>query len=240
MDKTGKIYSILEKRYGKQNWWPVTEQGEISPEYASGKRTGKQKLEIIFGAILTQNTSWKNVEKAIINLNKKSLVNIKKINSINQNKLANIIRSSGYYNQKAKKLKLFCDYLIKNYDGDLKKLLSKNEKDLREELLRIHGIGEETADSIILYAAEKPVFVIDAYTKRIFSRIGICSEKISYGELKKLTSESIRKNTKVYNEYHALLVKLGKEICRKKPLCWICPLNKICDYAKKRFVKELT
>ncbi len=234
MDKTAKIYSMLEKRYGRQNWWPVTLDGELMPKYVSGKRSGKHKFEIIIGAILTQNTSWKNVEKAIINLNENNLIDVSKINKTGKGKLAQLIRSSGYYNQKAKKLKEFCKYLVENYQGDLKKLFSKNTGELRRELLKIHGIGEETADSIILYAAEKPSFVADAYTKRIFSRIGVCNEKIRYNELQKLITKNIRKNTGLYNQYHALLVTLGKEICRKKePMCNACPLNKICKYWKR-------
>jgi len=224
-----KIYKTLLKSFGPQHWWPVTEEREITPKYHKNiNLSEKQKLEIIFGAILTQNTNWKNAEKAIINLNKHNLINTKKIINIKNKKLALIIKSSGYHNQKAKKLKNFCDFLLKNYNGNLDLFLKNKIRKLRSELLNINGIGPETADSIILYAAKKPIFVIDAYTKRIFSRIGY-KEK-TYDELQKLFMENIPKKENLFNEYHALLVELGKNTCRKKPLCEKCPINQHCNY----------
>ena len=167
------IYNTLLKAYGNQNWWPVTLDNETIPEYHKNiKLTEKQKLEICFGAILTQNTNWKNVEKAIIQLNKNNLININKIIRVNNKKLAEIIKSSGYHNQKAIKLKNFCLFLMNNYNRNIEKLFSNSITKLRSELLSVNGIGPETADSIILYAAKKPIFVIDAYTKRIMNRIG--------------------------------------------------------------------
>ena len=222
-----KIYNKLFKAFGSQGWWPVTKEGKIIPKYHKKiNLSEKQKLEIIFGAILTQNTSWKNVEKAIINLNKNKLIDVKKINKINTKKLAKIIKSSGYHNQKAERLKVFSDFLIKNYNASLKRLFNKNISELRKELLSIKGIGDETADSIILYAAEKPIFVIDTYTKRVMRRIGFKKDK--YDELQNLFMNSLKKDNKLFNEYHALLVKLGKDYCRKKPLCTECPVNELC------------
>ena len=227
-----EIYEKLHEAFGSQGWWPVTRYREIIPKYhQSNDLTEKQKLEICFGAILTQNTSWKNVEKAIINLNKNDLINIKKIIKIDDKRLAEIIKSSGYHNQKTKKLKNFCNFLSKNYNGSLNLLLEKNIDELRQELLSVNGIGPETADSIILYAAKKPIFAIDAYTKRIFNRVGYKNE--TYDKLQKLFMESLQNNERLFNEYHALIVELGKNICRKKPLCEKCPINKHCDYYKK-------
>lgn len=232
MDNLLKIYNQLYSSFGQQNWWPVTEKGRIHPEYSSGPKNEKQQLEVIFGAILTQNTSWKNVEKAIVELNKNNLIDINKINQIEQEKLAKIIKSSGYHNQKAKKLKNFCHFLFKNYNGSIKDLFKKEVNELRKELLSVNGIGPETADSIILYAAKKPVFVIDAYTKRIMSRIGY-KEK-TYDELQNLFMQNLPSSERLFNECHALLVELGKRICRKNPLCSECPINSHCAYHKKR------
>ncbi|MDP3764918.1 MAG: endonuclease III domain-containing protein [Nanoarchaeota archaeon] len=225
------IYLKLLNNFHEQGWWPVTPEKSVKPIYHYKKPLSeKQKLEIIFGAILTQNTSWKNVEKAIINLNKNKLIDIKKIIKIENAELAEIIKSSGYHNQKAKKLKNFCEFLFKNYNGSLKKLFQNNIKKLREELLSINGIGPETADSIILYAAKKPVFVVDAYTKRIMNRIGY-KEK-TYEELQKLFMQNLPNSEKLFNECHALLVELGKKICKKEPLCEKCPVNGCCNYYK--------
>jgi endonuclease-3 related protein len=215
-----EIYSILYEKFGKQKWWPTTLEGELHPSYHGKNINSKQRFEIIVGAILTQNTSWKNVEKAIINLNKQKLIDINKIKKINKNKLAKLIKPSGYYNQKAGKLKAAAEFF------------SKNKTPTRDELLEVKGIGPETADSILLYAYSKPIFVIDAYTKRIFSRIGICKSKCDYSELQGIFHKSLPKKAKLYNEYHALIVELAKQNCRKKPECKTCPIKSIC----KRFI----
>src|SRR3989344_3422409 len=194
------VYTQLHSRFGNQNWWPVTLEDEITPKYHKNIRLNeKQKLEICFGAILTQNTNWKNVEKAIVQLNKNNLININKILKINNKKLAKIIKSSGYHNQKAIKLKNFSLFLFKKYNGNLDLFFKNNIKKLREKLLLINGIGPETADSIILYAAKKPIFVIDAYTKRIMNRIGF--KENSYEELQKLFMDNLELNEKLFNEY---------------------------------------
>ena len=232
-----KVYTKLLDHFHPQGWWPVTPEKSVKPIYHYKKPLSeKQKLEIIFGAILTQNTNWKNVEKAIINLNKNKLIDINKIIKIENKKLAEIIKSSGYHNQKAKKLKNFCEFLLRNYKGNLKKLFKNNTEKLRKELLSVNGIGPETADSIILYAAKKPVFVVDAYTKRIINRIGY-KEK-TYEELQRLFMQNLPDNEKLFNEYHALLVELGKKICKKEPLCKKCPINKDCNYYKNIYKQE--
>ncbi|MBI2558915.1 endonuclease III domain-containing protein [Candidatus Woesearchaeota archaeon] len=230
MNKIHAIYDVLFSNFGPQRWWPVTKEGKLHPEYSGGPRNEKQQLEVIFGSILTQNTSWKNVEKAIAELNKNNLIDVKKIIRIENKKLAGIIKSSGYYNQKAKKLKNFCGFLLKKYNGELKSLFKNNIEKLRSELLSINGIGPETADSIILYAAKKPIFVIDAYTRRVMHRIGYKQDK--YDELQKLFMSSLENSERLFNECHALLVELGKDICGKEPLCGICPVNGFCNYYK--------
>ncbi|MBR9691916.1 endonuclease [Candidatus Woesearchaeota archaeon] len=206
MNKIRKIYDILYKKYGPQKWWPI--------------RTKNKQFEVIIGAILTQNTSWKNVEKALLNLEKENLISINKISSTRVDKLAGLIKPSGYYNQKAERLKLSANFF------------SKNKKPTRKQLLAVKGIGPETADSILLYAFNKPIFVIDAYTKRIFSRIGLCKDRCEYNELQNIFHKALPKNTKLFNEYHALLVELAKQNCTKKPDCKSCPISKFC----KKFI----
>ena len=226
------FYKNLYSHFGPQNWWPVTIEGDESPKYHKNiKLTEKQRLEICFGAILTQSTSWKNAEKAIIELNKKNLIDAYKVLKIKKQKLAQIIKSSGYNNQKAKKLKNFCQFLSKKYEGRLQKFFQSGIAKLRQELLSVNGIGPETADSIILYAAKKPIFVVDAYTRRIFSRMGFMEE--DYDGLQSLFHENLPESEKLFNEYHALIVKLGKSTCKKVPLCMKCPLKRHCSHGKK-------
>ncbi len=226
-----QIYGELLNEYEPQGWWPIVNDKTLLCEYHNNApRDETEALEICFGAILTQNTNWKNVEKATIQLNKNKLININKILKINNKKLALIIKSSGYYNQKAKKLKNFSLFLFNNYNGNIEKLFKNSIEKLRNELLSINGIGPETADSIILYAAKKPIFVIDAYTKKILNRVGFKEE--TYDELQNLFMNNLKLNEKLFNEYHALLVELGKNICKKSPLCGKCPINKLCNYCK--------
>ena len=226
-----RLYSALCSHFGPQHWWPVTKEGDLEPKYHKKiKLNSRQKLEICFGAILTQNTSWKNVEKAIIQLNKNNLVNTEKILKISRKRLAKIIRSSGYHNQKAKKLKNFSYFLLKNYNGNIESFFKNDIEKLRKELLGINGIGSETADSIILYAAKKPIFVIDAYTKRFYSRFFDEKKDLKYDELQEIFEKSLKKDEKLFNEYHALIVELGKNYCKAKPLCEKCPIRKKCSY----------
>ncbi len=220
MNKIAVIYKKLLKAYGNQKWWPTTLEGELHPSYHGNGINEKQRFEIIAGAILTQNTSWKNVEKAIISLNKTKSLGINKIKKISKSKLASLIKPSGYYNQKAERLKIVADFF------------SKNRNPTREQLLAVKGIGPETADSILLYAFSKPVFVVDAYTKRIFSRIGLCKGKCGYDELQEIFHNNLPKKARMFNEYHALIVELAKQRCSKKPNCKKCPISAYC----KKFI----
>ena len=208
-NKLIRIYKKLYKYFGPQNWWPA-----------------ENSFEVIIGAILTQNTKWANVEKAIANLKKEKYLIPQKLYNIKKSTLARLIRPSGYYNIKAKRLKSFIDFLFENYSGDIKKMFKKPVGQLRQELLEIKGIGPETADSILLYAGDKPVFVVDAYTKRIFSRHGIIGEDSGYQKIQDLFMAGLPKDTKLFNEYHALIVKLGKDFCLKTaPRCSDCPVK---------------
>lgn len=202
-------YSTLFKRFGPQGWWP-----------------GKTRFEVIAGAILTQNTSWSNVEKAIKNLKARHLLTPEAIHSLEVKELAEYIRPAGYFNIKAKRLKNFTSRLFTDYGGDLNRLLRKKTGTLRHELLSINGIGPETADSILLYAAGYPEFVVDAYTKRIFFRHGLAEKDAAYEDLKSLFMENLPPDTGLFNEYHALMVKTGKDFCKNRsPLCGECPLK---------------
>jgi endonuclease-3 related protein len=215
------IYNKLLNAFGPQHWWP------IKGEYKQRNLSEADRLEICIGAILTQNTSWKNVERARGNLHKNKLIDLKQLASIKENKLANLIKCSGYYRQKAKKLKIFSEHVLKS--GSLKNFFAK--ENLRNELLSVWGIGPETADSIILYSAEKPIFVIDAYTKRIMSRLGVCRPDVDYHELQDFFHKKLPRDEKLFNEYHALFVELAKRNCKKMPECRTCPLKKDCDFA---------
>lgn len=208
-----KIYKKLLSTFGPQGWWPAS-----SP------------FEVAIGAILTQNTNWKNVEKAINNLKKNNLLIPKKLKEIDDKKLSTLIKSAGYYNQKSKKIKEFVKFLIEKYGGDMSRMGEEDPEKLREEFLKIKGIGKESADSILLYALEKPVFVVDAYTYRIMLRHGLIYEDITYDELKETFEKNLSKDVKIFNEYHALLVKVGKEFCKKSlPRCNDCPLEEFLE-----------
>ena len=206
-----KIYNLLFEKFGPRHWWP-----------------GDTRLEIIIGAILTQNTAWTNVEKAVKNLKKARLLNVKALSMIPKKRLAGLIRPTGYYNIKAGRVKNFLKFLNTRYNASLKRMFGTETGALRDELLNIKGIGPETADSILLYAGEKPVFVVDAYTKRIFSRHGYIDENATYEETQEEFSKSLPRNVRLFNEFHALIVELGKNLCRaKKPLCSKCPIRRI-------------
>lgn len=196
------IYIKLYRAFGPQHWWPA-----------------ETPFEVAVGAILTQNTNWQNVERAISNLKEKGLLDPHSLHSININSLAFLIRPAGYYNVKAKRLKAFLDFLIKDFDGRIEDMASLEVDDLRKRLLNIDGIGPETADSILLYALNKPVFVVDAYTKRVLVRHGIINSNANYEEIQSLFHLSFEQNSSLYNEFHALFVKLGKTFCKPEPLC---------------------
>jgi endonuclease-3 related protein len=204
-----EIFDRLYKAYGKMGWWP-----------------GDTQIEIIVGAILTQNTAWKNVEKAIVNLKREEILTPKGLREVDLETLSELIKPSGYYNQKARKLKNFIEFLFSCYGGSIENMFKTELYTLREQLLSIKGIGEETADSILLYAGNMPIFVVDAYTRRILSRHNLIPEDASYAQIQSLFMESLPKDANLFNEYHALLVKLGKESCKKRePICSECPLN---------------
>lgn len=206
-----RIYDLLYKRFGPRHWWP-----------------GDTRFEIIIGAILTQNTAWGNVEKAIGNLKKKRVLNIKALSRMHEKGLARLIRPSGYYNIKARRIKEFLSFLNTSYKGSLARMFQNGLFQLREGLLSIKGIGPETADSILLYAGNKPIFVIDAYTRRIFSRHGFIDKDAEYSELQSLFMENLPRDITLFNEFHALIVELGKSICKsKQPLCSKCPIRRI-------------
>ncbi len=180
------------------------------------------------GAILTQSAAWGNVEKAIANLKAAGALSPAGIRRLPLAELAEIIHPSGYYNAKAHKLKALAHWLGENYEDDLGQLFAGGIGRLREQLLSLHGIGPETADSIILYAAGKPVFVIDAYTRRIVSRVGLALADSSYRACQALFTDNLPADVRLFNEYHALLVCLAKDVCRRRPLCPECCLNEIC------------
>lgn len=203
-----KTYNKLFKAFGTQHWWP-----------------GETQFEVIVGAILTQNTAWTNVEKAIKNLKKAKVLTPKKMHDLSQDELARLIKPAGYFNIKAKRLKHFLNYLFDEYGGRLDRMFKKRTDFLRKELLSVNGIGPETADSILLYAGNHPVFVVDAYTKRVFSRHMIIKQDADYDDVQKIFMKNLPHDEKLFNEYHALIVKLGKDFCKtRKPLCRKCPM----------------
>jgi len=180
--------------------------------------------EIIAGAILTQSAAWSNVEQALGKLKAAGALSPEGIAGLPESELAHLVRPSGYYNAKARKLKAFVRLLDRDFGGDLEAMLGSPIDELREALLSTHGIGPETADSILLYAAGRPVFVIDAYTRRTFSRLGSAAERDTYEGWQRLFAESLPFSAPLFNEYHALIVRHGKDVCRKRPLCGECPL----------------
>jgi endonuclease-3 related protein len=206
--KLRRTFGRLYLCFGPQHWWP-----------------GETPFEIAVGAILTQNTNWGNVEKAIDNLKKFGSLSVRKMNRLPMPRLASLIRPAGYFNIKAKRLKNFTSFLAAEYRGSMNIMRKEETVVLRKKLLSVSGIGPETADSILLYALEKPVFVIDAYTKRILSRHNILDHGAPYDRFQDLFHSSLDRNVRIFNEYHALLVRLGKEFCRPRPLCSECPLR---------------
>jgi endonuclease III related protein len=202
------IYQRLFARYGPQRWWPA-----------------EGPFEVIVGAILTQSAAWTNVEKAIAALKRAGALKPDALRNMPQDELAGLIHACGYYNVKARKLKAFAAWFGERYSDNLARLFAEDTGKLRRQLLDIYGIGEETADSIILYAGNKPVFVIDAYTRRIMSRLGLAPHGNSYAAWQALFTANLPADAVLFNEYHALLVRLAKEVCRTSPLCRPCCLN---------------
>lgn len=204
-----RYYKLLYGRFGPQHWWP-----------------GRTRFEVILGALLTQNTAWSNVEKAIRNLRREASLSPAGLARVPAPRLARLLRPSGYFRQKTRAVRGFLHYLNNHYHGSLDRLLVRPTGELRSELLSLRGIGPETADSILLYAAGRPVFVIDAYTRRILSRHGLADESASYTELQDFFHRHLPADARLFNEYHALLVAVGKNYCHvRHPDCAACPLG---------------
>ncbi len=213
-DRIMEIYQILLKEFGHQGWWPA-----------------ESTFEIILGAILTQAVAWKNVERALDCLKANDILSVEAILNLPEDELGELIKPTLYHRQKAKKLRIVMDYMQKNYQSDFAIMFQESQDKLREELLSLWGIGPETADSILLYAGNYPVFVVDRYTCRIFYRLGLVPESVSYAQMQSYMQDRLPKDVQLYNEYHALLVALGANYCKKKhPLCSQCPIILICNY----------
>jgi len=210
-EKINLIFSILLNYLGPQYWWP-----------------GETKLEICVGAILTQNTNWKNVTKAIENLKKNNLLTAKELFKLDISVIAELIRPTGYYNIKSKRLKSFLYFLCEEFSCDIDLMFSLDNDTLRKKLLDINGIGPETADSIMLYAGNYLQFVVDAYSYRILLRHDIIHEDAGYDDIKDIFQKNLPPEIQIYNEYHALIVNIGKNFCKKTmPVCDKCPLKNI-------------
>jgi endonuclease-3 related protein len=203
-----EMFDLLLDQFSPQDWWP-----------------GETPFEVMVGAVLTQNTNWKNVEKAIDNLKRQGLLNLENLHALPLSRLAEEIRPAGYYNIKAKRLRNLTAFIEERYGGDLAAMLDAESGTLREGLLSIKGVGPETADSILLYAANLPVFVIDAYTYRILRRHGMIDEETTYDELQSLFMDHLPEDSRLFNEFHALIVRTAKDYCRKTPRCEHCPLR---------------
>ncbi len=210
--KTGRelmeMFDLLSANYGPRHWWPAD-----------------TPLEVMIGAVLTQNTNWKNVERAITNLKKTNMLTFKQLRRISEPALAEAIHPAGYYNIKARRLRNLIDFIADHHGGNIQKMVGAPMQELRQGLLSIKGIGPETADSILLYAANKPIFVIDAYTHRILNRHGLAENQSTYQELQELFMDNLPEDPRLFNEFHALIVETGKEFCRKTPTCEKCPLK---------------
>lgn len=209
MKKIPYIYSKLLSAFGPQHWWPA-----------------ETPFEVCVGAILTQNTSWRNVEKAIENLRAADLLSPAALRSVRKEKLARAIHSSCYYNQKTERLKIFARWFGHRMRDSFAAAKGTRTCTLRGELLSLSGVGPETADSMLLYAFGRPAFVVDTYTQRVAQRHGLIEAGASYDELKSLFESDLKKSVKLYNEYHALIVKVGNTFCRRVPLCAECPLRR--------------
>ncbi len=206
-----RVYYRLREHYGHQQWWPAEDE-----------------FEVMIGAILTQNTSWSNVEKAIHNLKQHDCCDAESLAAIKVDTLAQMIRSSGYFNQKAQRLKHFTDWYLA--EGGYSCLVHLRPDELRRQLLKLKGIGDETADDICLYAFHHPCFVIDNYTRRIFSRLGLINSSQKYRDLQTVFHAHLTTDTKLFQQYHALIVEHAKQHCQKKPKCNACPLMEICQH----------
>jgi len=206
------IYRTLRRRFGAADWWP-----------------GESVFEVCVGAILTQNTAWTNVERALGSLRARGLLSYAALRPLPASRIGLLIRSSGTYNVKARRLAAFLRFLGREYRGSVTAMARERPERLRERLLSVHGIGRETADSIALYAAGAPVFVVDAYTRRIFSRLGLISGREEYDEIQRFFMWELPRDAALYNDYHAQIVRLAKDVCRPRPRCAECPLENLCE-----------
>jgi endonuclease III related protein len=203
-----QVFERLHAAFGPQQWWP-----------------GESPFEVMVGAVLVQNTAWRNVERAIENLREASLMSPEALYALSESELAELIRPAGYFQVKARRLRNLLRLVIEEYDGSLDAMFAADLATLREQLLAVSGIGPETADAILLYAAHKPTFVVDTYTHRVLARHGWIGYDADYHEIKDHFQSSLPPDERLYNEYHALLVRLGKDYCRKSaPKCETCPL----------------
>ncbi len=214
-NKLSATYQLLYSCYGPQNWWP-----------------GETPFEVTVGAILTQNTNWSNVEKAIDNLKQADALSCETIIAVETCELEQMIRPSGYFRQKAERLKLFCQHLAEQHQGKIENLVAQPLEMARKELLSLKGVGPETADSILLYAGGQLSFVVDAYTNRVFQRLGLLNGNEKYEQVRQLFMSTLPDDAQLYNEYHALIVIHCKEFCRKKPLCNACPCAHLCEFTR--------
>jgi endonuclease-3 related protein len=207
-DRLNEIYELLVKAYGPQHWWPA-----------------ESPLEVMVGAVLTQNTNWQGVEQAIANLKRDNLLNQHKLKALSTEELSRLIKPAGYFNLKARRLKNLIEMVTEAYGGDLAAMEQMETAQLRQDLLLVNGVGPETADSILLYAFHRPIFVVDTYTYRVTSRHGLIEEEANYQALQDLFMEHLPLDVDMFNEYHALLVRAGKLHCKRKARCEGCPLE---------------
>jgi len=210
-----EIYSKLLESFGPQHWWPAD-----------------TPFEVMIGAILTQQTAWKNVETAIQNLKDANLLDVTSLHQASTQRLEKEIRKTGFYRQKSRAVKNFVAFIMEEYQGGLEQMCSEDGQELRKRLLSVEGIGHETADSVLLYACSKPFFVVDAYTRRALKRLELIDTD-NYERIREFFESSLEKDAALYNEFHALWVELGKRYCRAKPICQTCPLNSLCPYPAK-------
>ncbi len=208
-ERLREFYETLLEAYGPQNWWP-----------------GETPTEVAIGAILTQNTSWRNVEQAIANLRAAGALDFERLNEMAIERIAELIRPAGYYNIKARRLKNFVEWLHREHGGDLHALAAMSVADARQTLLSVSGVGRETADAILLYALQMPTFVVDTYTGRVMRRHGLIDEEADYERIKELMEDGLPREERLFNEYHALLVEVGKRHCKPRAQCAGCPLER--------------
>ena len=212
-DRLSEIYDRLLERYGPQNWWPAD-----------------TPIEVMVGAVLTQAASWTNVEQALANLRDADALSSQAIRDMPLPELASLVYPSGYYNAKADKLKALCQFLHDFCEDDLDRMAFRPTQELRIELLRVYGIGNETADDILLYALGHPIFVVDTYTRRLMHRIGVVDERVNYAKLQALFMDNLPSDAQYFNEFHALIVRHSIVACKKSPKCEGCPILDICEF----------